>query len=289
MVALLLGAGAAMGAEPVAEPQLLWPQGAPDKNGLEGPEVVKACIGNISIPTITVHAAPKEKATGAAVVVMPGGGYGVVCVEVEGMPIVRELNERGITAVMLKYRLPNQHHLIPANDARRAIRTTRAHAAEWGIDPKRIGVWGFSAGGHLASTVTTVFDAGNPASSDPVERVSSRPDFSVLFYPVISMKEEITHKGSRNSLIGQEDLIERYSNELRVTPETPPCFLLHCSDDKTVPVENSVRFYQALVAHKVPATCLLFEAGGHGPNAFVKNPSWEGALDEWLKKRGFVK
>ena len=291
MAALILSAGAVLVAEPVQEPQpqLLWPNGAPDNNGLVGPEVVKACIGNISIPTITVYPAPKEKATGAAVVVMPGGGYGVVCVSIEGMPIVNELNERGITAVMLKYRLPNQHHMIPANDARRAIRTIRANAAEWGIDPKRIGVWGFSAGGHLASTVMTVFDAGNPASNDPVERVSSRPDFSILLYPVISMKEEITHKGSRNNLMGSEDLIERYSSELHVTPETPPCFLLHCSDDTGVPVENSLRFYQALVANKVPAACLIFETGGHGPGAFKKNPSWEASLDAWLKKRGCLK
>ncbi len=291
MAALILSAGAALGTEPVQDPQpqLLWPNGAPDTNGLQGPEQVKACIGNISIPTITIYRAPKEKATGAAVVVMAGGGYGVVCVGIEGMPIVKILNERGITAVILKYRLPNQHHLIPANDARRAIRTIRANAAEWGIDPKKIGVWGFSAGGHLASTVTTVFDAGNPASNDPVERVSSRPDFSILLYPVISMKEEITHKGSRENLMGSEDLIERYSSELHVTAETPPCFLLHCSDDSGVPVENSLRFYQALVANKVPAACMIFEAGGHGPGAFKKNPSWEASLDAWLKKRGCMK
>jgi acetyl esterase/lipase len=238
---------------------------------------------------LTLFPAPKEKATGAAVVVMPGGGYGVVCVEVEGMPIVRELNERGITAVMLKYRLPNQHHLIPANDARRAIRTTRANAAEWGIDPKRIGVCGFSAGGHLASTVTTVFDAGNAASEDPVERVSSRPDFSILMYPVISTKEEICNKGSFHNLMGSEGPIERYSSELHVTPETPPCFLLHCSDDTTVKVENSLCFYQALIAHKVPAACLIFEEGGHGPAVFKENPSWEASLDAWLKKRGCMK
>jgi acetyl esterase/lipase len=274
----------------VAAPQLLWPDGMPDQNGLHGPEIVKDCIQNISIPTITVHRASAAAATGAAVVVMPGGGYGAVCVAAEGDPIARILNERGITAVMLKYRLPNQNHLIPANDARRAIRTVRAHAAEWGIDPKKIGVWGFSAGGHLASTVTTVFDAGNPASHDPIERVSSRPDFSILFYPVISMKVGITHGGSRQNLIGSsEDLIERYSNELNVTAETPPCFLLHCSDDKGVPVENSLRFYQALVAHKVPATCLIYEAGGHGPGAFQKNPSWVASIDDWFRMRGCMK
>jgi acetyl esterase/lipase len=137
--------------------------------------------------------------------------------------------------------------------------------------------------------VTTLFDGGNPASEDPVERVSSRPDFSILLYPVISMKEEICHKGSRNNLMGGEDLIERYSSELRVTPETPPCFLLHCSDDATVRVDNSLRFYQALVANKVPAACLIFEEGGHGPGAFKKNPSWEASLDAWLKKRGCMK
>jgi acetyl esterase/lipase len=287
MAALIFCGGAAVLAEPQTE--LLWPKGPPDSNGLTGPETVKTCIGNISIPTITVYPAPKEKDTGAAVVVIPGGGYGVVCVEPEGMPVVNELNERGITAVMLKYRLPNQHHLIPANDARRAIRMTRAKAAEWGIDPKRVGVWGFSAGGHLASTVATVFDAGNTKSDDPVERMSSRPDFAILFYPVINMNDDIAHKGSRRSLMGNEDLGERYSSELRVTADTPPCFLLHCTDDRTVAVENSLRFYQALVAHKVPAACVIFEEGGHGPNAFIKNPSWEGAFDGWLRKRGCLK
>ncbi len=287
LAVLILTGGGDVFAEP--EPQLLWPNGASDSNGLEGPEIVKACIGNISIPTLTVYPAPKEKATGAAVVVMPGGGYGVVCVEVEGMPIVKELNKRGITAVMLKYRLPNKQHLIPGNDARRAIRMTRANAAAWGIDPKRIGVWGFSAGGHLASTVTTAFDAGDAKSEDPIERMSSRPDFAVLFYPVISMKEEITHQGSRQSLMGTEDLVDRYSNELNVTAETPPCFLLHCTDDSAVNVENSLRFYQALAAKKIPASCMIYEEGGHGPNAFYKNPSWEAALDGWLKKRGCMK
>jgi acetyl esterase/lipase len=287
LATLILTVGTVLSAEP--EPQLLWPDGPTDSNGLEGPEIVKACIGNISIPTLSVYPAPKEKATGAAVVVMPGGGYGVVCVTVEGMPIVKELNERGITAIMLKYRLPNQNHLIPANDARRAIRMTRANATDWGIDPKRIGVWGFSAGGHLASTVTTVFDAGDAKSEDPIERMSSRPDFAVLFYPVISMDEKIAHMGSRHNLMGKEDLVERYSSELNVTAETPPCFLLHCSDDATVNVENSLRFYQALVANKVPAACMIYEVGGHGPNAFYKNPSWKTALDEWLKKRGCLK
>ncbi len=291
VAALIFTSGATVFAEPqpAPQPQLLWPKGAPDSNGLKGPETVRACIGNISIPTLTVYRAPEKKATGAAVVVIPGGGYGVVCVDGEGKAIAEILNERGITTVVLKYRLPNHHYLIPANDARRAIRMTRAKATDWGIDPKRVGVWGFSAGGHLASTVATVFDSGDAKSDDAIERMSSRPDFAILFYPVISMDEEITHKGSRRNLIGDEDLVERYSSELQVTAETPPCFLLHCTDDRTVNIENSLRFYQALVANKVPAACVIFEQGGHGPNAFNKNPSWEGVFDGWLKKRGCLK
>ena len=177
VASLIVSSAAVVHAEP--QPVLLWPAGPPDSNGLQGPEIEKACIGNISIPTLTVFPAPKEKATGAAVVVIPGGGYGVVCVGSEGMAVVETLHKMGITAVMLKYRLPNQHHLIPANDARRAIRMTRAKAAEWGIDPKHVGVWGFSAGGHLASTVATVFDAGNAKSDDPMERMSSK---ALLFW-----------------------------------------------------------------------------------------------------------
>lgn len=284
---LIFTSALSIAAEPQA--QLLWPNGAPDDNGLTGPEVVKGCIGNISIPTLTVFPAPKEKTTGAAVIVIPGGGYGVVCVAPEGMPIVKHLNDLGITAVMLKYRLPNKNHLIPANDARRAIRTTRANAEAWGIDPKRIGVWGFSAGGHLASTVTTVFDAGDEKNADPIERVSSRPDFAILFYPVISMTDEIAHQGSRQNLMGNENLLDRYSSELHVTAETPPCFLLHCTDDRTVKIENSIRFYQALVSNKIPAACLIYEEGGHGPNAFNKNPSWKDGLVAWLKKRDCLK
>lgn len=269
--------------------ELLWPGGPPDDNGLSGPEKAGGCIGNISVPTVTLHRPPEDEATGAAVVVMPGGGYGVVCVDSEGTSIAKRLNVLGITAVVLKYRLPNQHHEIPARDARRAIRLTRFRAKEWGIDPGRVGVWGFSAGGHLASTVATVFDQGDPDSRDPVARFSSRPDFAILFYPVISMEEGVTHPGSRRNLMGSADLAQRYSSDLQVSAKTPPCFLLHCSDDRTVKVENALRFYRALVDHQVPATCLIFENGGHGPKAFLKNPSWEQAFERWLQKRGCLK
>jgi acetyl esterase/lipase len=267
----------------------LWPDGPPDSNGLTGSERGGHCVGNISTATLTIHLPPKEKATGAAVVLIPGGGYGVVCVGTEGHPIAKHLNERGIAGIVLKYRLPNKRHEIPANDARRAIRTVRSKAAEWNIDPQRVGVWGFSAGGHLSSTVATVFDKGKPDAKDAVEQQSSRPDFAILFYPVITMEKGVTHGGSRNNLMGSTDLSKRYSSEARVTRDTPPTFLLHCSDDRAVPVENSLRFYRSLIKHNVPATCLIFEKGGHGPGAFGRNPSWAPAFDAWLKDRKCIK
>ena len=278
---------AACFAEPATIP--LWPDGPPESNGLAGPEKGGHCVGNVSTPTLTIHLPPKEKATGAAVVIIPGGGYGVVCVGTEGHPIAKHLNERGIAGIVLKYRLPNKHHEIPANDARRAIRTVRARAAEWNIDPKRVGVWGFSAGGHLSSTVATVFDKGKPDAKDSVEQQSSRPDFAILFYPVITMEKGVTHGGSRSNLMGSTDLAKRYSGENHVGRDTPPAFLLHCSDDRAVPVENSLRYYRSLVKHNVPATCLIFEKGGHGPGAFHRNPSWAPAFDAWLKARGCMK
>ncbi len=273
-------------AEPVAQP--VWADGVPDSNGLSGPEIGGNCIGNISVPTYTVYLPPKDKATGAAVVIFPGGGYRVVCMGSEGGSIAAFLNERGIAGIVVKYRLPNKHHEIPANDARRVIRTVRANAKEWNVDPKRVGVMGFSAGGHLASTVTTVFDAGDSSSSDLIEQQSSRPDFSILFYPVISMEKGVPHGGTRKNLFADESLVERYSNEKRVSAETPPTFMLHCSDDRSVPVENTLRFYRALVAHKIPATCMIYEKGGHGPNAFKGNPSWEASLDAWFRARGCI-
>ncbi len=267
----------------------LWPDGPPDTNGLSGPEKGTRCVGNISKPTLLVYLPGGDRKPTAAVVITPGGGYGVVCVEPEGYPIAELLVQRGIAAIICKYRLPNGHHLVPANDARRAIRTVRHNAARWNIDPKRIGVWGFSAGGHLASTVSTVFDSGKADARDTVERHSSRPDFSVLFYPVITMKDGAVHKGSRRNLVGaapKSTLLERYSNESRVTKQTPPTFLLHCTDDLAVPVENSLGYYRQLVAKSVPATLLIFESGSHGPTAFNKNPSWLAAFDRWLTARG---
>lgn len=267
----------------------LWPQGAPEENCLSGPEKEGTCVGNISEATLTAYLPEPDRATGAGIVVIPGGGYGVVCLQTEGQAIADLLVPRGIAAFVLKYRLPNTHHRIPSMDARRALRTVRFHAEEWHVDPNRIGVWGFSAGGHLASTVTTVFDRGTAGASDPIERQSSQPDFAILFYPVISMKSDVTHQGSRNNLIGSEapaSLVERYSNENRITSKTPPTLLLHCSDDRVVPVENSLRFYQGLVREGISTQMLIFEKGGHGPSAFNLNPSWLTAWEKWLQRRG---
>ena len=266
----------------------LWPDGPAEENGLTGAEEADRCTGNISTPTLTVYLPPADKATGTAVVITPGGGYAVVCAETEGKQIADILVPMGIAAIVLKYRLPNQHHQIPADDARRAIRTVRHHAADWHINPDKIGVWGFSAGGHLASTVSTTFDAGNGRAADPVERYSSRPDFSILFYPVISMDERIAHAGSRRNLMGPDadyDMVQQYSSEEQVSENTPPTFLLHASDDKGVPVANSLRYYRQLVKNGVPARLLIYETGGHGPSVFNSNPSWRAVFDNWIKAR----
>ena len=269
----------------------LWPDGPPSDNGLSGPERAGGCVGNISEAMLFVYLPPAKKATGAAVVVTPGGGYGVVCERTEGHDAARILQPLGIATIIVHYRLPNGNHTVPADDARRAIRTVRHNAKAWRIDPKRVGVWGFSAGGHLASTVATVFDKGDAAANDEVERQSSRPDFAVLFYPVISMEEGVTHGGSRRNLLGAAptpELVARYNNDARVSKETPPVFLLHAADDRAVPIENALRFQRALFANKVSVEALLFEKGGHGPGAFTRNPSWHGAFEAWLKRRGLL-
>ncbi len=266
----------------------LWPEGPPSENGLTGPETRGGCVGNISQATLTVHLPPKDRATGAAVLITPGGGYKVVCTTSEGTEIAEALVRQGIAGIVLKYRLPNQHHTIPSTDARRAMRTVRHHAAEWGIDPKRLGICGFSAGGHLASTVSIAFDTGNSEATDPIEKQSCRPDFSILFYPVISMEAGVTHQGSRNNLLGDhpnDSLVRKYSNDLQVSADTPPTFLIHAQDDQVVLIENALRYYRQLVHHKVSARMVLFETGGHGPSAFKTNPSLGPILEDWLSKR----
>jgi hippurate hydrolase len=272
-----------MGAEPRWEP--LWPDGAPGALGKEEADQ----------PALAAYLAPEDKRTAAAVVVCPGGGYGMLAMDHEGRQIVEWLNSLGVNAFLLRYRLgPRYHHPAPLQDAQRAIRTVRLGAKKLGIAPDRIGIWGFSAGGHLASTAGTHFDAGVPGSTDPIERVSSRPDFLILAYPVISFTAEYTHDGSRKNLLGPEPdpkLLEDLSNEKQVTPQTPPTFLFHTDEDKGVPPENSLAFYLALRKAGVPAELHVYQKGPHGVGLARGDEvlsSWAGRLADWLKSRGLL-
>jgi acetyl esterase/lipase len=257
-------------------------------------------------PTLTVFKPAAERANGTAVVVCPGGGYGFLAVDHEGKQVADWLTARGVTAFMLQYRIaakdgrPAPLHPAPMLDVQRAIRYVRAKATDHGIDPKKVGVWGFSAGGHLASTAATHFDAGKPDAADPIDKEGCRPDFAVLAYPVISMQDGVTHGGSRRNLIGEKpdpELLEFYSNNLRVTKDTPPTFLFHTDEDRAVVPENSVLFYQALKRHKVPAELHIFEKGPHGVG-LGSDPKWaKGApaiavwterLEAWMKGRGLL-
>lgn len=262
----------------------LWVNGAPGATGRDSADV----------PTISVYQPVDRGPAGAAIIICPGGAYGFLA-DHEGHAIAVWLNSIGVTAVVLKYRLaPRYHHPAPLQDVSRAMRTVRARAAEWGIDPHRIGIMGFSAGGHLASTIATHFDAGDPAAADPIERVSSRPDIAVLAYPVISMLDGVTHAGSRRNLLGDTpsaDLVEALSNEKHVTAQTPPTFLFHTADDPVVPVENSLRFAAALRAANVPYELHVFAHGPHGVGLAADDPvlsAWPTLLQNWLRAQGFV-
>lgn len=251
-------------------------------------------VSLVQTPTMDVYLPAGSNATGQAVVICPGGGYGILAYNWEGSDPARFLSAKGITAIVLKYRLPNSKsnitsHLTPLLDAKRAIRTVRAHAGKWRINPAKVGIMGFSAGGHLASTLATHFDAGNATATDSIERQSSRPDFAVLVYPVISMSKPIMHAGSRNNLIGAsatDELAKLYSNELQVTKDTPPTFLVHATDDKGVPVENSLLFYQALKDKGVPAEMHIYPTGGHGFGLGIGKgylETWTDRLVDWLR------
>lgn len=251
--------------------------------------------GDKDIPEITVYPASAASNTGTAVVVFPGGGYVGLAMGHEGKDIASWLNARGVTAFVLKYRLaPRYHHPAMLQDAQRAIRTARSMAGELGFAPNRVGIWGFSAGGHLASTASTHFDAGNANASDPVERESSRPDFTVLCYPVISLDDAIAHAGSKRNLLGENfdpALVENLSNEKQVSAQTPPTFLFHTSDDPGVMVENSIRYYLALRAHGVPAELHVYEHGPHGVGLAPFDPvlsTWPPLLEGWMRFHGWL-
>jgi acetyl esterase/lipase len=268
--------------------ELLWPDGAPGAKGnQEGDK-----------PTLMIYLPPKEKNTGTAVVICPGGGYGHLAIDHEGLQITQWLNSLGVAGFILKYRHRNSGaghgHPAPLQDAQRAIRMARSRAREWNIDPNRIGILGFSAGGHLASTAGTHFDKGNADANDTVEKVSCRPDFMILIYPVISLDQWYTHAGSRQNLLGDnpdKNTLESLSNEKHVTAETPPTFLVHANDDTGVPPENSIDFYLALRKAKVPAEMHIYERGGHGFGLGKKDSavsSWSACCADWMKGRGLL-
>ena len=245
-------------------------------------------------PTLTIYRASRGP-TGTGVVVAPGGGYGALAMDHEGRQVAAYFNAMGIAAFVLKYRLgPKYHHPVELGDAQRALRLVRARAQEYGVNAARIGLMGFSAGGHLAATAGTRFDAGNASATDPIDRASSRPDFLILGYPVITFEAGVTHAGSVRNLLGENPdpkLIELMSNELHVTPQTPPTFLFHTNADTGVVPENSIRFYMALRKAKVPAEMHIFENGPHGVGLALGDPAlnaWPVLLTNWLRGRGLL-
>lgn len=257
----------------------LWASGAPGAKG----------SAEADVPQLTPWL--PEKPNGTAVVVAPGGGYAGLAMDHEGKQIGEWLNANGITAFVLRYRhAPGYGHPYPLMDAARALRTVRARAAEWGIAPGRIGMLGFSAGGHLTATLATQWDEGDPSSADPIERVSSRPDFVAPTYPVITMTDPYTHKGSRRNLLGEEpspEMIEKMSAEKNVNEKTPPAFIFITQDDQAVPVQNALLFYNALCEHQVPAELHVYQHGRHGVGLAQDDPvlsTWPGHFIAWLER-----
>lgn len=274
----------AFAADPPKVP--LWPNGAPDAHGNEPTDQ----------PWVDVWQVAKEKANGAAFVVCPGGGYGGLAADHEGVQPAKFFNSLGIHAFVLHYRLGSKgyHFPVELHDVQRAIRYVRASADTYGIDPHRIGIIGFSAGGHLTSMAATLFEDGKADAADPIDRVSSRPDVAVPCYPVISMIEPFSHKGSRKNLLGpndNDDLARQVSTETRVTDNTPPCFIFQTDEDVVVPAENAVHFYLALRQHKVPAELHVYHPGPHGVGLMQGDPvlgTWPQHLAAWLRNQGFM-
>jgi acetyl esterase/lipase len=263
-------------------PVPLWPDAAPDALG----------TADSDNPKVTVYL-PQDRSTGAGVIIFPGGAYAFLAMDHEGRQIAEWLNHLGVAAFVVQYRYAPYRHPVEMNDAKRAMRYVRSHAGEFKISPDRIGVWGFSAGGHLASTLGTHYDAGNPSSPDPIERVSSRPDFMILAYPVIDPLGDAS-KGSFENLLGKNAdpaLVRELSNDLHVNAQTPPTFLMAAGDDTAVSPECALNFYSALLKAGVPAELHMYESGGHGFGLGSTNPrvsSWSQRLAEWLRDRGLL-
>lgn len=257
----------------------LWPAGAPNSNGLTGTEedLDGGRVANVVNPSITVYKA--NQPNGMAIIMCPGGGYARLAMNHEGHDMASWLNAQGITYVVLKYRMPNSHYEVPLSDAEQAIRLVRQHAAEWGVRPDRIGIMGASAGGHLSASLATLY------SSD-----ETRPDFQILFYPVISMQPGITHGGSRQNLLGEnpsQELENKYTLEKQVNERTPQAFIMLSADDGAVPPANGIHYFEALLQHQVPATLHVYPTGGHGwgfRDAFTYKRQWTGELEKWLRE-----
>ncbi|HVK17887.1 MAG TPA: alpha/beta hydrolase [Fimbriiglobus sp.] len=290
LTAPLLVAAFALGQPPARTVVPLWEEKAPLAVG----------DSDADKPGLTVHLAPKDKATGAAVVICPGGGYGFLAADHEGEQVAKFFNGLGVHAFVLKYRIvtkdrPGPLGKAPLLDAQRAIRFVRAKAADHGIDLKKVGICGFSAGGHLTSTAATHFDEGDAAAADPIDRAGCRPDFCVLGYPVISMEDGVTHGGSKRNLLGAKPdpkLVEEFSNEKQVTAKTPPTFIFQTDEDTAVPAENAVRFYLALRKAKVPTELHVYEKGVHGvglgrdpksTKGSTYTEGWPDRLAAWLR------
>jgi acetyl esterase/lipase len=250
-------------------------------------------VSKVSRPTLTAYLPSAELANGTAIIVCPGGGYSILAAGHEGAEVAKELNKVGVAVFVLKYRIPSDiimpnKEIGPLQDAQQAIKTVRTRAAEWNINPTKIGIMGFSAGGHLAASAGVHY---SKALIENSTNISLRPDFLILIYPVISFQDSLTHMGSRNNLLGKnvsQQKKDYYSNELQVTDSTPTTFLVHATDDNAVKVENSIRFYQALVKHHVPAEIHIYEKGGHGFGTIKHNittDTWMDRLEDWLKQR----
>lgn len=256
----------------------LWPNGAPNSNELSGAEQRQnnGEVSNVTEPTLTVY--PAARPNGMAIIMCPGGGYSRLAMNHEGHDMAPWLNTQGITYAVLKYRMPNGHHEVPLSDAEQAIRLLREHAAEWGVNPQRVGIMGASAGGHLAASLATLYGSDK-----------SRPDFQILFYPVISMQKGITHGGSRKNLLGEnssQELEQKYSLERQVSPRTPQAFIMLSSDDDVVPPINGIGYFLALRDHKVPASLHAYPIGGHGwgfRDSFTYKRQWTEELEKWLR------
>jgi acetyl esterase/lipase len=275
----------------------LWPKGTPGPVVSPKPEETfeGKRVRYVSEPMLYVYLPTRELNTGVAVIICPGGGYGIEAMDHEGYDVAEFLQSHGIAGIVLKYRLPYGHSELPLQDAQQAMRLVRSHSQEWAIDPGKVGIAGFSAGGHLASTLSTHFDTGNKDADNAIDKQSCRPDFSILLYPVITFKEEWGHMGSRENLIGKTNdwkIIEKFCNELQVTSQTPPAFIALADDDAGVKPRNSIEYYLALKREGIPAELHIFKEGGHGFGMNKRGKAhdqWPLMMVEWMKAMRYIK